>query len=1101
MLNPIRSGLLTLCALSLAAAAQAKELNIDVQKKVLDNGVTILVWERESAGRVGARSFYKVDIAAERPGTVGLVHMLEHHLFKGTDIVGTKNWEKERPIAASVELLERQLTDEQNRQRQCLLQRGVFAELEKTCNTPELEALRNALAETANQQNELAETEWYFGAIQAAGGTGTTASTGRDWMKFDVDLPANKLELFMWAERSRVENPVFRHFEPEKEVVIDQIRRYDNNPDGKFNRVLRSMTYDAHPYGWAHWFSDLNSATREDHWEIFYKYFIPQNLVLVVVGEVEAEQVFEMGEQYFGSWRAARPSPRLRTVEPEPAGQKRLTVTAAAGPAVTINVPMPAVGHPDAPVFDVLAELLGGPRGKLSAKLVDADRLATDASASAWTSKYPSHFAMQVKARDNSQLNNVEDGINAVLADLAAGRIDDDELQAASGRLVLSLAQSLEEIGRSAVTIGAMETIYDWEYLNQLPGLWATVSREDLRRVIQRYFPSERQVVGHLQREPAEQTALRHDVNNREVAERSHVRPGIWPVGGPVDEFFLAPIERSGATTVQRRAQSSRRREYQATGIIGLLDDQDSSEQATLVEGDIGMGVDVDVDVDEETVAADDKGASVNEPLAIAENPWYVAPFFMNEQRAARFTLEAPTRDYRDLAYPETAFQFPAEADYRLELDNGLSTYIVRESLLPQVKVTALIDAPSLADPAGKAGLGELTAELLRKGSRSMSEQDIENALTRMGATLAIRHDKRNTRLEAVAPADHARQLIELVGELVSAPDFEQAFEDQRERLALAAARSGDDSLYATRALFDATLYGDAHPMGLRKSASSVRDITLSDVRAHHRKHYAADRMVMVISGDVSRDDMVRTLHSAEALNALPAKSSAQAPDFASPEAPEGLQVRTRQLNTRQAQVMMGHLGIEGLPEDHAALELMNHILAGGGFASRMMSVLRAETGITSALYGEVEPGRGAPNPYVWRFGGRPETLAEGIGLAIDEIRKLREQGVTEQEFLAARTTYIDGLIPASYDTAHKVGLRLAHERLFGLHAYQSPQYLNYYAGRSEQIDALKALTLEAVNNAAKKYLNPENLVIAVTGQVDVVKDNAPQRVKDALGW
>src|SRR5699024_2817259 len=84
----------------------AADLEVDVQKKVLANGVTVLVWERESAGRVGARSFYRVDIAAERPGTVGLVHMLEHHLFKGDHIAGTKDWDADQVAALRALTLE-----------------------------------------------------------------------------------------------------------------------------------------------------------------------------------------------------------------------------------------------------------------------------------------------------------------------------------------------------------------------------------------------------------------------------------------------------------------------------------------------------------------------------------------------------------------------------------------------------------------------------------------------------------------------------------------------------------------------------------------------------------------------------------------------------------------------------------------------------------------------------------------------------------------------------------------------------------------------------------------------------------------------------------
>jgi predicted Zn-dependent peptidase len=864
-------------------------------------------------------------------------------------------------------------------------------------------------------------------------------------------------------------------------VVVDQIRRYDNSPDGKFNRVLRSMTYDAHPYGWAHWFSDLSEATREDHWEIFYKYFIPQNLVLVVVGEIEAERVFALAEDYFGSWQAARPSPRLRTVEPEAIGQKRLSVTDAAGPAVAINVPMPAVGHPDAPAFDLLAELLGGPRGRLSTALVDEARLATRASASAWTSRYPSHFAMQINARDNSQLDAVEDGINEILDAIAAGRVDEAELRAAAQRLTLSLTRSLEEIGRSAVTIGAMETIYSWEHLNALPDLWADVSVADLQSVVDRYFAAEQQVVGHLRRKAADEKTASTGVGSEEPAGLNTIRPGQWPVGGPVDEFFL-----NHEDIVVARQDTAARDDAGSDRLLGLHDAQASGQRVE--RGATGAAPD----------PQRNEAPAIAEPIAIAEQPWYVPPF-MAERRAARFADNAPTRDYRELRYPEAPFPFPDAATYRLTLDNGLSAFVVPEPLLPQVRVTALIDLPSIADPSGKEGLGHLLASLLRKGGDETGA--FEDRLEALGASLTIEHDRRGTRLDAVAPAEAADELLALIARMVAAPDLATAFEDERERLALAAERARDDALFATRSLFDASLYGEEHPLGARESAESLRALSLDDLRAHHATSVAADRVAFVISGAVTRAGMARVLKAQTALQELPATGDTGRLDFATPTEPETLQLKTLTLPTRQAQVMLGHLGIEGRPEDHAALEIMHHILAGGGFASRMMGLLRAERGITSALYGEVEPGRGAPNPYLWRFGGRPETLGEGIGLAMEQIRQLRDEGVTQEEFEAARTTFIDGLIPASYDTAHKIGLRLAHKAVFGQYAYQSPHYLNYYAGDADQVSALRELTLEDVNAAARKYLKPDQLVIVVSGQVDVVQKNSPSAVRERLGW
>jgi predicted Zn-dependent peptidase len=1056
-----------------APGLRAQQLRIDVQQKVLDNGVTVLVWERPSAGRIGTRVFYRVDIAAERPGTVGLTHMLEHHLFKGSDVAGTADWAAERALAERVERLEVEITDEENRNRDCFRQRDVFAEVEADCRTPRLDSLRAGLTRATEAQNRLAHTTWYDWAVQGAGGTNSTASTGRDWMKFDIDLPANKLELFMWTERNRLEHPVFRHFEPEKEVVVDQIRRYDNRPDGPFARVLRSITYDAHPYGWAHWFSDLTRATREDHWEIFHKFFIPQNTILVIVGEVDAQEVFRMAEAYWGSWREGRPSPRLRTVEPVPVGQKRLAVEAAAGPAVAMHVQMPAVGHPDAPVFEVLAELLGGPRGLLARELVGARGIATQAGASAWVSKYPSHFEIRVDARANDDLGGVEDGINEVLRRVGEGGVSALEVRAAASRLVLGLARSLDEIGSSAVTIGAMEAIHRWDHLNELPALWGTVTATDLARVTRRYFVPQMQTVGVLRRTPADArrahapadaASAPAELGRSGAADLARVRPGSWPYGGPVGEWFLDPATRTASGGDPERRSPERR-----------------VESAPAAEPTVPP----------ERV----------ETLAVAEQPWY-APPWLAPRRPGAFAAPPPVRDLRALRFDPVTFTPPVPADFRVAVPGGPSAFVVTDSLLPMVQVTVLVDAPATAEPAGREGVAMLTAELvLRSGTEARSADEVEAALNRFGATLRIDSDRNRTRLRAVAPAAAADSLLALLAEMVTRPGLEPAFETERARLALSAARAADDAGTQVRALFEQALYGEHHPVGRRASAESVRAVTLEDVRAFHARHYAAARVSFAVSGAVRPDQVARTLEGSFAARADHTPAPAAAPPLPPTPDPRGTRVVTRNLDTRQGHVMIGHLGIEGRPEDHAALEVMHHVLAGGGFISRMMELLRTQTGITSALYGEVAPGRGFRNPYLWRFSGNPETLARGVHLAVEEIRRMRDGGLAAEEFEAARTAYIDGLIPASYDTPHKTAERLAQKHLFGMYDYQSPQYLNYYAGDAADLEALRRLTLEDVNRAARRYLRPDDLVITVVGPLDAIRAAAAPGDRGLLRW
>jgi predicted Zn-dependent peptidase len=1066
--------LFALCVVATPAAGQpmaaVPSLRIDVKEHTLANGLKVLVWERPSAGRIGARVFYRVDIAAERPGTVGLTHMLEHYLFMGSRLVGTSDWDAERPYAEAVERLSRELTDEENRQRHCFLQRDVFAEVERACRTARTDSLQTALNTAFESQQRFARGTDFDWIYQPAGGTGLTASTGRDWMKFDIDLPANRLELFMWAERSRVEHPVFRFFEPEREVVVDQIRRADNRPDGAFDRVLRSMTYDAHPYGWAHWFSDLTRATREDHWEIFHKNFIPQNTIIVIVGEVRAADVFAMAERYWGSWQQGRPSPRLRTVEPPPVGEKRLTVEAAAGPAFVLHAQMPAVGHPDTPVFEVLAELLAGNEGRLTRDLVEGARLATRTSATAAVAKYPSHFALRVDARGNEELPAVEAGVDAALAVIAAGEAPRAEIAAAANRLVQGMARSLEQIGSSAVRIGAMEAIHDWAHLNALPGLWAAVTPEDLARIVDRYFAAEIRTVGILRRsEPvraqvgaaagpaAGGAATREQAEGREPA--SPAPDPFRPYGAALEDWPLRePTGRPGSGSF-RGATS---------GVAAAAASSPDAAGAAAWGGVVSAGA---------APAESGVPAQAVEPLAVAEQPWY-APPWMSARRPSGFMAPPPVEHWRDIRFAPQPFRVPEPSEQLRRLQGGLQAIIVQDTLLPIVQLTALVDARPLDEPTGQAGLAALTAELLRAGAAGRDRSAIDAELRRLGATLSVSADANRTRLHVIAPAAAAADAARLLGELVGRPAFDvAAFEAERERHALRAARSLDDANARLRALFHGTLYGAAHPLGRQATADGVRGLSLDDVRRFHAERYSPATVVFAISGAVDAAAVERGLVEGWGTGPQRAAGAAAPAPIPAVVPPAGLRVVTSEFDARQGHVMFGHLGLEGIPDDHAALEVMHHILTGGAFVSRMMETLRTRTGITAAQYGMAEPGRGYRAPYVWRFSGNPETLARGIRLALEEIRSVRDEGITEEEFEAARTSYIDGLIPAAYDTPHRTAERLAEKQLFGMYLYRSSGYLNYYAGDAAQIAALRRLTLEEVNRAARRYLDPDNLV------------------------
>jgi predicted Zn-dependent peptidase len=1042
-----------------------QEFQLDVQERTLANGLQVLVHERPAAGRVGARIFTRVDIAAERPGIWGATHALEHSLFKGSRYIGTQSWEEEREVAHRVEILARQVEDERNRIKDVcrVRQVAVPGEVEPPCSAPRLDSLLAAYEEANAAQEALTIGEETMAVYQFAGGTGITASTGRDWMKFDVDLPADKLELFMWVERSRLEHPVFRQFDPEREVVFDQIRRGFNRPDGRFERSMTAMTYEAHPYGQAHWFSDLQAQQREDHWEIFYKNFIPQNTILVLVGEVEAEEVFSLAERYFGDWKPGRPSPRLRTLEPEAPGERRLLVSAPAGPTVAINARIPGIGHPDVPAIDVLIELLGGSDGLIMYSLGD---LATQARVHWFRdrghSKYPSNIEIRVDAHDNDELPAVEARLDRLFRQIALGETPSRTIDRAVAELRLRLLRDFEEIGPSAVRIGSMHAIFNWQYLNDLPRLWGEVTAEDLARLARAYLAPERRIVGLLHRTEA--------VDDTDWAELSD---GMGPVRAQRD---VLEVQTATASPAPISSSPSGR--------------SSGGEQLKAPSG-------------EENLVPFVPEPSGVQPLEVAEQVWW-APTWMQSSLDGRWLGSDVPVDHRDLDLGSVVFEPPSPEEYRVIFENGLRAFVVQDSYLPIIKVSALIDVSPLEDPAGKEGLTDLVIQLMRHGGTAgRPAEEVDSLLATLGASVATTVGRDVARFDLIAPSDAADQAVTLLAELLAQPAFDEVVLNlHRERAAVRAERATDEPRELVNRTFETALYGHGHAISRRPSRESVTGLTQSDVVAHHRQAFGPERIAFAVSGEVEAA-RVQSLIS-------DAFSTAVDPD-AAPKPPRSRELGevfnpagriVRKIDREglgQGHVLMGHVGVEHNQDDAYALELVHYVLCGGGFVSRMMYELRTRTGITSALFCHLEPGLGIANPYAWRFSGRPATLAEGIAIAIAEIEKMRSRGISADELENARSAYVEGYIPAAYDTPHKSMTRMAFYELLGRYPYTQAQYLNYYAGDHNHLTALRAVTLEDANRAARKYLDPDNIVITVVGPIQEILDGASGRAKTLI--
>ncbi len=314
----------------------------------LENGLKFLVLERHDAPVVTCHTHANVGAVDEVKGITGLAHLLEHMAFKGTQTIGTKDYQAEARLLTKMDEIFHTMKLEQRRAAE-----ADERHLGELCR--ELETAQQAA-------QELLVHDEFEEALKQAGCVGLNARTNYDATIYVVSLPSNKLELWMLMESDRFLNPVMREFYKEKDVVMEERRsRTEMDAPGRLGEEFLAVAYKAHPYGEpavGH-MSDLKALTRTGAQAFFNKYYAPSNLTIAIVGDVEPDEVRELAQAYFGRIPYRPPPNPVETTEPPQLGERRVVVEDRAQPILFIGYHKPSINHPDNAVFDVIADIMG----------------------------------------------------------------------------------------------------------------------------------------------------------------------------------------------------------------------------------------------------------------------------------------------------------------------------------------------------------------------------------------------------------------------------------------------------------------------------------------------------------------------------------------------------------------------------------------------------------------------------------------------------------------------------------------------------------------------------------------------------------------------
>lgn len=406
----------------------------------------------------------------------------------------------------------------------------------------------------------------------------------------------------------------------------------------------------------------------------------------------------------------------------------------------------------------------------------------------------------------------------------------------------------------------------------------------------------------------------------------------------------------------------------------------------------------------------------------------------------------------------------------RTVLDNGVVLLVAERTSVPMVVLTVLLKTGAIADPEDRAGLANLTAELLTRGTKRHSAHALAEALDFLGASLSVDADYETTTISLTTLTKNLDPAFALLADVLLFPTFPQEeFERKRKEIQGGLQSREEDPGWVARKVFLQTLYPQ-NPFGrlIEGQTDTLAAITRADVERFHQTYYRPNNAIIAAAGDITQEQAMTLLrtHFAD-------WSPADIPPVAwsAPQRQAGERILLDK-KVSQANVILGHEGIARSNEDYYAVLLMNYILGGGGFGSRLMDRVREELGLVYSISSYFSV-RKHPGPFVIGLQTKNANATQAVSEVLRVIRQFIEQGPTERELAAAKSYYINSF-PLRLVSNRDVAALLPVIEFYGL-GLDYPDRYPELIGR---------VTRGQVHAAATTYLHPDRLLQVIVADL-----------------
>jgi zinc protease len=340
--------------------------------------------------------------------------------------------------------------------------------------------------------------------IKKNGGT-DNAYTTRDYTAYFQIMSSDRVDLSIDLEADRLRNLILdpKELSSEAKVVMEERRlRYEDDPQNLLFEEVIAAAFKAHPYQYPviGWMSDLASIDREDVYPYYRSYYSPDNAFIVVIGDVNAEDVFQKIKKTFGPIPAGDSRKVIKTVEPEQRGERRVYLKKEAKlPYLLIAYHTPSVPHEDSYALDVLESVLSGKSGRLYMNMVRRDKVALEAFAE-YLGTYldPMLFFLGGATTPDKDIKDVEKALYAEIDKLKEQPPSEREVQKAKNQVEAGFIMGQDSLYVQARVVGMFEMLGGWELKDKyLEGI-RKVTPADVQRVASKYFTETNRTVGIL---------------------------------------------------------------------------------------------------------------------------------------------------------------------------------------------------------------------------------------------------------------------------------------------------------------------------------------------------------------------------------------------------------------------------------------------------------------------------------------------------------------------------------------------------------------------------------------------------------------------------